>query len=76
MTSIRERLAEFEHTPNEGDPMVDVLLRLVTDAADEIDRLQTVIDSRPAINAALPGSYIRWSQSIYVMEIARMGRPS
>lgn len=35
----------------------------------EVARLQRVIDSRPAINAALPGSYERWSQSIYVMEM-------
>lgn len=36
----------------------------------EIERLQKVIDSRPAINAALPDSYIKWSQSIYEMEFA------
>lgn len=40
----------------------------LTAAADEIDRLQRVIDSRPAINAGLPESYVLWSQSIYVME--------
>lgn len=27
-------------------------------------------DSRPAINAALPGSYVIWSQSIYLMELS------
>lgn len=37
----------------------------------EVDRLQRVIDSRPAINAALPESYVLWSQSIYVMEFSR-----
>ena len=35
----------------------------------ECDRLQTVIDSRPAINAGLPQSYIEWSQSIYLMDV-------
>jgi hypothetical protein len=39
-------------------------------AEKEVERLQAVIDSRPAINAALPDSYIKWSQSIYVMEMA------
>lgn len=34
----------------------------------ENERLQRIIDSRPAINAALPESYIAWSQSIYLME--------
>ena len=37
----------------------------------EIRRLQAVIDSRPAINAGLPETYIRWSQSIYAMEAMR-----
>ncbi|HEY4720649.1 MAG TPA: hypothetical protein VII92_02280 [Anaerolineae bacterium] len=36
------------------------------------DRLQRVIDSRPAINAGLPDTYIEWSQSIYAMEAARV----
>lgn len=40
----------------------------LTSAADEIERLQRIIDSRPAINAGLPETYIKWSQSIYVME--------
>ena len=37
-------------------------------ATTEIARLQTIIDSRPAINAALPENYIAWSQSIYMAE--------
>lgn len=37
----------------------------------EIERLQRIIDSRPAINAGLPESYITWSHSIYEMEAAR-----
>ena len=43
----------------------------------ENERLQAIIDSRPAINAGLPETYIEWSQSIYVMEasVAR-GKPS
>jgi hypothetical protein len=40
-------------------------------AKDEIERLQRIIDSRPAINAGLPETYIKWSQSIYEMEFAR-----
>lgn len=38
----------------------------------EIERLQRIIDSRPAINAGLPESYIHWSQSIYAMEAAHI----
>lgn len=37
----------------------------------ERDRLQRIIDSRPAINAGLPGTYIEWSQSIYAMDVVR-----
>lgn len=35
----------------------------------EVERLQKVLDSRPAINAGLPATYIEWSQSIYAMEL-------
>ena len=37
----------------------------------EIARMQRIIDSRPAINAGLPQTYIEWSHSIYQMEAAR-----
>ena len=40
-------------------------------AADEIDRLQRIIDSRPAINAGLPETYIQWSQGVMQTDIAR-----
>lgn len=40
-------------------------------AEAERERLQALLDSRPAINAALPGSYIAWSQNIYVTEARR-----
>lgn len=41
-------------------------------AEAEVKRLQHIIDRRPAINAELPHSYIRWSQSIYTVEAARI----
>ena len=36
----------------------------------EVNRLRTIIDSRPAINVGLPATYIEWSQSIYEMDMA------
>lgn len=30
----------------------------------EVDRLQTILDGRPAINAGLPETYIEWSRGI------------
>jgi len=39
----------------------------------EVERLQTILDSRPAINAGLPESYIKWSQSIYVLDAVQAG---
>jgi hypothetical protein len=33
--------------------------------------LQDVLDSRPAINAGLPETYIRWSQAVYSGDFAR-----
>lgn len=44
------------------------------DAAAKINRLQKIIDSRPAINAGLPESYIEWSRSIYEMDAARISK--
>ncbi len=46
--------------------------QLEREAADEIERLQKIIDSRPAINAGLPETYIQWSRSIYEMEAVRV----
>ena len=40
-------------------------------AAGEVDRLQRIIDSRPAINAGLPETYIQWSQSVMKADIAQ-----
>ena len=45
--------------------------KALTEAANEIDRLQRIIDSRPAINAGLPGTYIEWSKLIYSADYAR-----
>ena len=44
---------------------------LMREAATEIDRLRRIIDSRPAINAGLPETYIEWSQGIYMSDIAQ-----
>lgn len=49
----------------------DIDLDELEASANELERLQTIIDSRPAINAGLPETYIHWSQSIYAMEFAR-----
>lgn len=35
---------------------------------DKADKLQNILDHRPAINAGLPETYIKWSQGIYVVE--------
>ena len=41
-------------------------------AIAERDRLRTVLDSRPAINAGLPLTYIEWSQLVYQADFAAM----
>lgn len=38
----------------------------------ENERLQRIIDSRPAINAGLPETYISWSASVGEMEFMRV----
>jgi hypothetical protein len=49
----------------------DALERQVAELQAELDLLQDIIDSRPAINAGLPETYINWSQSIYSGDAAR-----
>jgi len=34
-------------------------------------RLRHIIDSRPAINAGLPETYIEWSQGVYQCDISQ-----
>ncbi len=41
------------------------------EAKAECDLLQEVLDGRPAINAALPDSYIRWSQGVMSGDVIR-----
>ena len=67
MTTYAENLRELARL---GSVPEDLLRDELIVAADEIDRLQRIIDSRPAINAGLPQTYIEWSHSIYAMEAA------
>ena len=41
----------------------------IAELESEVARLRRIIDSRPAINAGLPQTYIEWSQSIYQIEV-------
>jgi hypothetical protein len=50
--------------------LCEALARLEA-AEAECARLQRVIDSRPAINAGLPETYIEWSRGVYALEIGR-----
>ena len=42
----------------------------VAEMTAERDKLQRILDSRPAINAGLPDSYIKWSQGIYAIDLS------
>lgn len=58
-------------TAEEAADEIERLTRALSEARAESDLLQDVLDSRPAINAGLPETYIRWSQSIYSGDIVR-----
>lgn len=45
-------------------------LRALAHERARADRLQRILDTRPAFNAGLPQTYIEWSQSIYIMDAA------
>lgn len=73
MSNLVQRLRSGRHNiENETLGGVDHDRRCL-EAADEIERLQRIIDSRPAINAGLPETYIAWSQSIYVLDAIAAG---
>ena len=38
----------------------------------ECQRLRQIIDSRPAINAGLPQTYIEWSRGVYECDAAHI----
>ena len=55
-------LRDFGEMPLEGgdsDPLIEVMNGLAHQAASEIERLQRIIDNRPAINAGLPETYVK-----------------
>lgn len=58
--------AAAEQTERQND---DDLRELVRQRA-RADRLERILDSRPAINMGLPETYIAWSRSIYEMDFA------
>jgi hypothetical protein len=47
------------------------LERELAAALADARRLQVIIDSRPAINAGLPETYIEWSRGIYLTDYAK-----
>ncbi len=53
------------------NPKNDVMRSENESLKKEVERLQYLIDSRPAINAGLPQTYVLWSQSIYEIDILR-----
>lgn len=70
----QERVAidgDSEVTIGGVDLIANAILAAKAEVEAERDLLQEIIDGRPAINAALPDSYIRWSQSIYSGEAVR-----
>jgi len=67
VTRLRNRSYRLAMRDMNGDGAA-----LALEAANKIERLQKIIDSRPAINAGLPETYIKWSQSIYAMETLRV----
>ena len=61
------------HTDTLLDRLRDIGASAVgLEAAKEIERLQRIIDSRPAINSGLPETYIEWSRGIYESDRAHV----
>lgn len=67
--------ARLDSGRSKGAPQLNKDIRVLKKAAKEIEqlraaveRLQRIIDSRPAINAGLPQTYIDWSRGIYEID--------
>jgi hypothetical protein len=60
----------IEHERTKDVPPVDLSAQVMELEAENA-LLQDILDSRPAINAGLPDTYIRWSQALYSGEVAR-----
>ena len=65
------RVEKCEHA--ETQAFHDEQRRQLTICQAERDLLQEILDSRPAINAGLPDSYIRWSRAVMSGDAVRAG---
>ena len=54
--------------------MANVTERQAQVLRSEVERLQDLLDRRPAINAGLVESYIEWTRLVYASDIAAAGR--
>ena len=45
-------------------------LRALAHERARADRLQRILDTRPALNSGLVEAYAKWSQTIYIMDAA------
>ena len=59
--------------PQEAAKTIDDAGARIAELEANVERLQRILDSRPAINAGLPQTYIEWSQSLYVLDAIQAG---
>jgi len=77
---VEARLEQWPQSPDDADALDARYVAMVMQRAlaeirslrEQVARLQTVIDSRPAINAGLPETYIEWSRAIMLAEAAQV----
>jgi hypothetical protein len=55
----------------EAAALIEAQTAEIRSLREQVARLQAIIDSRPAINAGLPETYIKWSQSVMLTEAAQ-----
>lgn len=70
---VAQRLREWKlpnYLPVAEHPMLEAADAIAALIA-EVEKLQKVLDSRPAINAGLPWTYIEWTQAVYAMEFSK-----
>jgi len=57
---------------NEANDLHAECYGMIGSLLNERDRLQNILDNRPAINAGLPETYVEWSQGIYMADYAQV----